>query len=134
MYGKLGKVSITAFLVSAAISGVLVLSRTSEAFWTRQDVGYCSEVSGNGDSFQGGCNVASVGSIALSCPVADSSTHPKTGITTLNVHIDDESTSSPAFVKRCVDFPNAIGGGCGSHVATTTGVQKWSPPTFAGWT
>jgi hypothetical protein len=133
MYSKLGKTPVTAFCVSAAISGVFVFARTSEAFWTRQDASYCNVALGGNDSFQDGCNIITGGSIVLACPVADSSTHPKTSITTFNVHIDDESPSI-ALVNRCVDFWSAVGGSCGSSVTTTNGVLGWSPPSFANWT
>jgi hypothetical protein len=123
---------LIAFLVSASMSGVVAFATSSEAFWTRQDANYCDVALGGHDNFSNGCNTSNVGSIVLSCPVADSSTHPKTGITTFNVHIDDEAPSF-AIVSRCVNFWAAVGGSCGSSVITTDGVQGWSPPSYAGW-
>jgi hypothetical protein len=132
MYGKHGQRTVIAFYVSAAISGVLMYARTSEAFWTRQDANYCNVALGGNDFFRDGCNITTAGSIVVSCPVADSSTHPKTSITTFNVHVDDESPSF-SIISRCVDFWNVVGGSCGSSVITSNGVLGWSPPSFAGW-
>lgn len=133
MYRKPDKTFVTAFCVSAAVTGVLAFAGTSEAFWTRQDGNYCNVALGGNDNFQSGCNVTTAGSIVLSCPVADSSTHPKTSITTFNVHMDNESSFS-GLVGRCVDFWNAVGGSCGSFIFTSSGVAGWSPPSFANWT
>jgi hypothetical protein len=127
------KTAVTAFCMSAAISGVFAFSRTSDAFWTRQDGNYCNVTLGGNDNFQDGCNITTAGSIVVSCPVADSSTHPKTSITTFNVHIDDESPSF-SIISRCVVFWNVVGGACGNSVITTNGVLGWSPPSFGNWT
>jgi len=128
------KAPVIAFLASAALAGVAAYASTSDAsFFTRQDGNYCDVALGGHDNFSNGCNQTTAGSIVVFCPVADSSTQPKTSITTFNVHIDDESPSV-AIVGRCVNFWNAVGGSCGNFVTTTNGVLGWSPPTFAGWT
>jgi hypothetical protein len=133
MFSRQRKFHLTAFFVSASLSGVICYASTSEAFWTRQDGNYCDVALGGHDNFSNGCNTTTAGSIVVFCPVADSSTHPKTSITTFNVHIDDQSPFS-GLVGRCVNFWAAVGGSCGSFVFTSNGVLGWSPPTFGGWT
>jgi len=70
----------------------------------------------------------------LTCAVEDTAVNPKTSITTFNVHINSQSSTS-SLVQRCVNFWNVPGQACGGSVSGSGfGVIALSPPTFANWT
>jgi hypothetical protein len=126
---------VAVFLGSSIFTGFVGLSGVAQgAFWTRSGPADCVELAGNNTSiFAPGCNELTANSKLLECNITDTSATPKTGITTLNVHIE-EFSGSIASSSRCVRFWNATGGTCGGGVNTpSNGVTGISPPTFATW-
>lgn len=126
------KAAVTAFIASASIAGIVGHASTSEAFWSRQDASECLPSLGDPAFYSNGCNTTTTGAIVVSCPVNDTSTHPKTGIVNFNLHVDDKS---PSFLiaLRCVNFFAAVGASCGSTDTSVNGLDTLFPPTFAGW-
>lgn len=139
---NLKNISYSALLAGAATFGAfLAQGRSANAFWSRQAPQSCftpvAAVTVDGDfAFDfvdsEGCNTK-VLSTSLSCPIEDTSTNPKTSITTLNVHTTGNGLSIGA--TRCVRFWNATGGSCGaSSTSSATGSVTLTPPSFINWT
>jgi hypothetical protein len=121
-------------LVSAIASGVLFAAGGAQAaFWSRQDASYCLPLSGSELYFDGSCSSAAANTVVLACPVNDTSTQPKSSITTFNVHVDDKSQGGSVWAFRCVDYWNAVGGSCGGIDTSVNGIDTLHPPSFAGW-
>jgi hypothetical protein len=78
------------------------------------------------------CNTNSSFSTTAICPIEDTSSNPKSSITTLNVHMTGNGFLSSA--TRCVRFWNATGGACGvGSTSFGSGNVTLTPTTFANW-
>lgn len=117
---------------AAAFGATLGHPLVSQAFWARQHSSDCNMELGSAGAYRDGCNVTSSGSIVVACPVVDTQANPKTSISTMNVHVEDQA---PSFMMayRCVNYYNATGASCGSSDTSVNGMDTLKPPTFAGW-
>jgi len=125
---------ITGLSAAAVFGGVVAHSGVSQAFWSRQAPMDCSISLGNGStSMYDGCNTSTANSLVVACPVNDTSSQPKSSITTMNLHVHDNTSSGFFIAIRCVDFFNAVGSACGASDSSVNGIDTLTPPTFAGW-
>jgi hypothetical protein len=132
------RLAAVAFATSAVAASLLTKATSASAFWNRSGPSICAPFAGGTvASSNHGCNDLTANSFIYYCPVEDNDSHPKTGITTLSLHIEEHNTVHGS-AARCVKFWNSSatgGGACGASVATVSGngATPISPATFASW-
>ena len=129
------RVVVGSFFVSALATGILAYPRVSNAaFWSIHSSAECNTVAGGADQYVDGGNNFSSNSMILYCRTTDTSVQPRTNVEWVNMHVEDNSSSSIS-TARCVKFVGATGGACGGFVQSSgTGQKTLSPPTFSNWT
>ena len=104
------RVVVGSFFVSALAMGILAYPRISNAaFWSLHSAAECNTVAGGADQYIDGGNNLSSNSMILYCRTTDTSTQPRTNVAWVNVHVEDNSSSS-IQAARCVKFVSATGG------------------------
>lgn len=125
--------NLLGFLTSAVVVFTFAFS-TNAIGWNLRTHGSMCTASGKDavDSDWSMSNGTTSGTV-LTCPVWDSSSRPKSGISALNLHGYDRNnntTYGAVIAATCIGYFNIAGGQCGAQVSTShtgTGAYTLSP-------
>lgn len=107
-------------LAALAAAGFSV-AQPAFAYVSRLAYSACSQDWGSTYSFFSGGNELTANTLIVTCPVESTTDLPHQSIGTLNIHYDDNNPSQAVTAFRCVFYPWAAGGNCGTGVNSSNG-------------
>lgn len=109
----------SAVLTTAVNSAASVFERRVTGASCRASPGYAANLDYLIDDTNGAPWASGSVTVPFFCPVPEDTCMQKTNISTLNVHVEDHSTTSSVYAWACVTYSGSAGGACGNYDLTS---------------